>query len=130
MRPFLLAAAAAGVALALALPAAAQTNPPTPASGTQAQSGQQAGGEAGQIRQKLKQDLEQAGFKNVQVMPESFLAGAHDKQGRPVLMVINPDSVTAITEVGGNTGAAGSAGSRAAPRGQGSSGGGRSDTAR
>lgn len=118
--------AAAGAVLVLALPAAAQTTPPPsssgpPGSGSHGQSGQQAG-DAGQVRQKLKQDLEQAGFKNVQVMPESFLVRAQDKQGRPVLMVVNPDSVTAITEVGGG-GAAGSAGGGTAAGGHGSGSG-------
>ena len=102
MRPFFLAAAT-GAALALALPAVAQTTPPASNSGAQ---GQQAG-DAGQVRQKLKQDLEQSGFTNVQVMPESFLVRAKDKQGRPVLMIVNPDSVTAITELGGGTAASG-----------------------
>ncbi|MDJ0387838.1 hypothetical protein QMO56_06905 [Roseomonas sp. E05] len=51
----------------------------------------------------MKQDLEQAGFTNVRVMPQSFLVRANDKQGRPVMMVINPDSITAVTAVGGSS---------------------------
>ena len=53
------------------------------------------------IRQHVAQDLQQAGFTDVHVMPESFLVRAKDKRGEPVMMVINPDSVTAVTEVGG-----------------------------
>jgi hypothetical protein len=33
-------------------------------------------------------------------MPESFLVRAKDKSGNPVMMVVNPDSVTAIIEIG------------------------------
>ena len=34
-------------------------------------------------------------------MPQSFLVRAKDKSGDPVMMVINPDSVTAVTEYQG-----------------------------
>jgi hypothetical protein len=97
--------AATGLTLALALPAAAQSTQSPSSDNSNASSGQQAGQgsqDAMHVRQKVKQDLEQAGFTNVQVMPESFLVRAKDKQGRPVMMVINPDSVTAVTEMNGN----------------------------
>jgi hypothetical protein len=42
-------------------------------------------------------------------MPSSFLVRANDQDGNPVMMVVNPDSVTAITEVDQTTGAAGQA---------------------
>lgn len=97
--------AATGLTLALALPAAAQSTQSQSSSNSAMSSGQQ-GSQNSQgnmhIRQQVKQDLEHAGFTNVQVMPESFLVRAKDKQGRPVMMVINPDSITAVTEVGGN----------------------------
>ncbi len=51
-----------------------------------------------QISQKLRNDLKNAGFTDVHIMPESFMVRAKDSQGNPVMMVINPDSVTAITE--------------------------------
>ena len=35
----------------------------------------------------------------MRVMPESFLVRAKDLAGNPVMMVINPDSFTAVTEV-------------------------------
>lgn len=54
------------------------------------------------IQARVKNNLEQAGFTNVQIMPSSFLVRAKDKEGNPVMMVINPDSVTAITEVSGD----------------------------
>ena len=34
-------------------------------------------------------------------MSSSFLVRAKDRDGNPVMMVINPDSVMAVTEVGG-----------------------------
>jgi len=50
------------------------------------------------ISQKLRNDLANAGFTDIHIMPESFMVRAKDSQGNPVMMVINPDSVTAITE--------------------------------
>ena len=88
---------ATGLALALALPAAAQSTQSQ--SNNSSSSGQQS---STNVRQHVAQDLEKAGFTNVQVMPEPFLVRAKDKQGRPVMMVINPDSITAVTEVGSN----------------------------
>lgn len=49
------------------------------------------------IQQQVKQDLSQEGFTNVQVMPESFLVRATDKSGNRIMMILNPDSVTAVT---------------------------------
>ena len=54
------------------------------------------------IQQRVKSNLEQAGFKNVRVMPSSLLVRATDKDGNPVMMVINPDSITEITDVTGD----------------------------
>jgi hypothetical protein len=36
-------------------------------------------------------------------MPESFLVRAKDPSGNPIMMVINPDSVAAVTYAPGNT---------------------------
>ncbi|MGE0225510.1 MAG: hypothetical protein AB7F35_23635 [Acetobacteraceae bacterium] len=62
------------------------------------------------LQQQVRQDLEKAGFKNVQVMPRSFLVRAQDKQDRPVMMIINPDSVMSVTALetqkGGASGSA------------------------
>lgn len=93
----------AGLALTLALPAAAQqtaqsTQSSSPSAG---QGQQQPGAHTMNIRQTITQDLEKAGYTNVKVAPASFVAEAKDKQGRPVMMVINPDSVTSVTELGG-----------------------------
>jgi hypothetical protein len=56
------------------------------------------------IRQQVKNNLAQAGFSDIKIMPQSFLVRAKDKGGNTVMMVINPDSVMAVTEVNGKTG--------------------------
>ena len=83
----LLIASIAAASLTLPQIAAAQSSPP-------AQNQQS-------MQSRVKNNLEQAGFTNVQVMPSSFLVKATDKEGNPVMMVINPDSVTSVTEISG-----------------------------
>lgn len=55
-----------------------------------------------QIASQIRSDLESAGFKNIRLMPSSFIVRAEDKNGNPVMMVLNPDSMTAVTQVGGS----------------------------
>jgi hypothetical protein len=86
----LLIASIAAVTLTLPQMASAQSSPPP--QGPQNQQSMQS---------QVKSNLEHAGFTNVQVMPSSFLVRAKDKDGNPVMMVINPDSVTAVTEMSG-----------------------------
>jgi hypothetical protein len=50
--------------------------------------------------QNLQKSLQDAGFTDIQIMPSSFLVRAKDREGNPVMMVINPDSVTAVKEMG------------------------------
>jgi hypothetical protein len=50
------------------------------------------------VSQRLRDDLTKAGFKDITIMPSSFLVRAKDSQGNPMMMVINPDSVTEVTE--------------------------------
>ena len=50
------------------------------------------------IGQKLRDDLAKAGFTNITIMPSSFLVRAKDSQGNPVMMIINPDSLTEVTD--------------------------------
>lgn len=59
------------------------------------------------LRQEVKNNLTEAGFTNIRVMPESFLVRATDKDGNPVMMVINPDSVTEITGMTSGQGTSG-----------------------
>ncbi len=89
------------------------------------------------VSQKLRNDLSKAGFTDIKIMPQSFMVRAKDSQGNPVMMVINPDSVTAITEqtestnsasnsthgATGNTGANNTNNSAGATPGPGSTGG-------
>ncbi len=58
------------------------------------------------VAQKMRADLTKAGFTDIHIMPSSFLVGAKDSSGNPVMMVINPDSITAITEGASGTNAA------------------------
>jgi hypothetical protein len=53
------------------------------------------------LQSRVKANLEQAGFTDVQIMARSFLVQAKDKDGNPVMMVINPDSITSVTELSG-----------------------------
>jgi hypothetical protein len=52
---------------------------------------------AARISERLRADLTRAGFTDVTIMPSSFLVRAKDSQGNPVMMVINPDSLTEAT---------------------------------
>lgn len=62
------------------------------------------------IQQQVRENLQQAGFTDIKIMPSSFLVRAKDRAGNPVMMVINPDSVTAVTEVPGGSPASGASG--------------------
>jgi hypothetical protein len=55
--------------------------------------------DTGQIRQNLHQDLAQAGYTDIHIMPGSFLVRAKDKQGHPIEMMISPDSVLEVATV-------------------------------
>jgi hypothetical protein len=48
---------------------------------------------------QVKNKLEQAGCKDVRIIPLSYLVQATDKDGNPVMMVLNPDSMTALTDL-------------------------------
>jgi hypothetical protein len=50
------------------------------------------------LQQEVKTNLQQAGFSNVTVVPDSFLVEAKDKAGNPVTMMINPNSVTEVVD--------------------------------
>jgi len=53
------------------------------------------------VRAQIKSNLEQAGFTDVKLMPDSFLVRAKDKSGNPIAMIINPDSITEVVAEGG-----------------------------
>ena len=76
---------------------AAQTTSPSPGSATD-QNAQPAMQPPAHVSQRLRADLSKAGFTDIKIMPSSFLVRAKDSQGNPVMMVVNPDSVTEVTE--------------------------------
>ena len=101
-----------GVALAQNASPASKSDTTTDAtsssSQTQANTSSSASHES--VRREMKQTLQQAGFTNVRVMPDSFLVQAKDKNGHPVAMIINPNSMTEIV----NEGALGQTGNQSA----------------
>jgi sporulation protein YlmC with PRC-barrel domain len=62
------------------------------------------------LQQQMTNNLQQSGFTNVKVMPDSFLVQANDKSGNPVTMFITPNSMTEVAEIGSTTGANSAAG--------------------
>lgn len=50
------------------------------------------------LSQQLHDDLTKAGFTDITIMPSSFLVRAKDSRGHPIMMVINPDSLTEVTQ--------------------------------
>jgi hypothetical protein len=54
------------------------------------------------LRHQLTSNLQQSGFTDVKVVPDSFLVQARDKSGNPVTMFIGPNSTTEVTTVGSN----------------------------
>jgi hypothetical protein len=54
----------------------------------------------GHMSQKLHDDLTKAGFTDITIMPESLLVRAKDAQGNSVMMVVNPDMLTEVTQQG------------------------------
>jgi hypothetical protein len=63
------------------------------------------------LRQKIRAELQQDGFKNIRVSPTSFMVRAKNKEGERVAMIINPDSVFSMTEVSGSGGSKSATGS-------------------
>ncbi len=54
-----------------------------------------------QVMQKLHDELTAKGFKNVHVMPGSFVVSGTDQQGKPMVMLIGPDAMTVLTPADG-----------------------------
>jgi len=55
------------------------------------------------MQTRVKTNLEQAGFTDIKIIPSSFRVQAKDKDGHPIVMFINPDSVTELTELSDGT---------------------------
>lgn len=114
MRTLTLAAALAAGSM-LAVPAFAQSTPAQPNTGSSnsSMSSSQNGSstmspqQTMQLRTKIKGQLQQSGFTNIHVIPDSFLVRADNKQGQPVVMIINPNSVFSVTQMSSTAGANG-----------------------
>lgn len=61
-------------------------------------------GNAANVGQRIYQNLAQAGFTDIRIMPRAFMVHAKDRDGNPVTMMITPNSVMALTAVPGNGG--------------------------
>jgi hypothetical protein len=54
-------------------------------------------------QQKLKQSIEQNGFKNVVVVPEAYVIHAQAPDGSKIVMEVSPDQMQAIIERTGSS---------------------------
>ena len=71
-------------------------------------------GEAGSnaaAAQKIRQDLQSAGFTDVKVVAESFVVQAKSKDGDPVLMTIGPHGMSIFEAMGTNSNSSSTTGS-------------------
>lgn len=64
-------------------------------------------------QQKIRQSLEQSGFKNIQVLPEAFVIRAQAPDGSHIAMLLSPDQVTEVVTGNAKTGTAGTSGENA-----------------
>ncbi len=71
-------------------PSTQQNQPSTSAESTQAPQN---------LPQSLRQKLSSAGFSDVNIVPSSFAITAKDRDGRPVMMRITPNSMFFLTEI-------------------------------
>ena len=76
--------------------AQAPGSPSSPPAATKTQTG------GANLQQQVTTNLQNSGFTNVKVMPDSFLVQATDKSGNLVTMFIGPNSMTEVTTVGAN----------------------------
>jgi hypothetical protein len=98
----------AGTALSLLLTGAALAQG-NPSQGSQqatnpsqmSQPSSQAGANGPLTVQKLKSDLQNAGFSDVKIMSEAYLVQAKSKDGNPVVMTIGPHGFSAFEAVQG-----------------------------
>ena len=134
MTPKLIAAAAA-LGVGLAGPAFAQSSQGSQSgSGSSSSQGQQQSQSPGQKKEqgqsqqqvmgqeRLRQQLTQAGFRDVQIVDTAYLVQARTQDGNTVLMTVNPPSARsqASATSGGSSSGSGSSGGGSQP----SSGGG------
>ncbi|SFI52610.1 hypothetical protein [Bradyrhizobium sp. Gha] len=123
------ALALATVLAFLGSPALAQTTAPTNSSQMDAASGnndQRSPADAAQNNsqtqdadaiQKIRQDLQKAGFTDVKVVARSFVVQAKSSDGNPVLMTIGPHGMSVFEAMGGAGSNSGTVGMGSAPAG-------------
>ena len=94
-----------GAAALFAVPVFAQTTNHstdqgnTKSTSSSSASSSQATMSSAQAQQKIMSDLQNDGFTNIHVIPNSFLVHATNKRNEPVVMIINPDSVFEVTDL-------------------------------
>jgi hypothetical protein len=88
-----------GVALAQNAP---NENVDKPNASVNANTNAQSSQSAQTLPQQISQKLQKQGFKDVKVVPGSFLVSAKDQDGDPVTMVIGPHSMTMFTTANAN----------------------------
>ncbi len=97
--PALAALAVAGGGVALA-----QTKAPSPGTDPQIAKAEPSDED---LPKQIHDKLVQQGFKDIEVKPTAFLVRAKDKDGKQVMMLIGPDSMTVLTAPDGSTGGSG-----------------------
>ena len=55
-------------------------------------------------QQRIRQSLEQSGFKDVRVIPESFVVRAQAPDGSHIVMLLSPDEVSGVAMQNPNQG--------------------------
>ena len=117
---------ATAVLASLTVPAFAQSSPTTHSQSPQAQQPQtqnqttqnQAGSTQGLVAaQKVKQDLQKAGFSDVKVVAESFVVQGKSPDGDPVVMTIGPHGMSVFEAMNANSSSSGTVGSNRSPSG-------------
>ena len=63
--------------------------------------------------QKIRQDLQNAGFTDIKVVAESFVVQAKSKDGDPVLMTIGPHGMSIFEAMGASSNSGSTTGSAA-----------------
>jgi len=79
-------------------------------SGTQSALGQSSpgAGVTADTQQRIRQSLEQSGFKDIRIVPESFVVRAQAPDGSRIVMLLSPDQVTGVVMSSGSSGMQGS----------------------
>jgi hypothetical protein len=107
MKSLVSSVALATIALSTAAYSEGMTNTANPVTSGQSAGNQQNSTSASQDNilsiNKLKQDLQAAGFTNVRILADSFIVQATDKDGNPTVMTLSPSGVFAISELTNNS---------------------------